>query len=308
MTSHRKLRRHRTLCIQDITIQSLADKHVRKYTYIHVELQINAAMSLAHKYSKVSIYKLIFIPYLFFTMKAGAVDYAASYFKYKSPTPIIGAPINKTLKRLKQELRANASSVESDLGGGDHGYLGLVLTDAEYETVSNTPFTAPTYPTALTIPTGTDQVEALNLREKYKEERRTYLECKNVEKALQRHIQDAIEDKYLESLVDEDTQLIQDDIPDVLQYLFDTYGKIPSEEVKQREMEIRSMTFNPADPMILLFNPLEKLKKMAEAAQIAYTEEQILDMGLTVVRNTRDFEKALGDWESLAAARKTCSM
>ena len=238
-------------------------------------------------------------------MATGTVDYAASYFKYKTPTPIQGAPTNKTLKRLKQELRANASSVESDLGGGDHGYLGLVLTDAEYETISNTPFTAPNYPNALTIPTGTDQVEALNLREKYKEERRTYLECKNVEKALQRHIQDAIEDKYLESLVDEDTQLIQDDIPDVLQYLFETYGKIPSEEVKQREMEIRSMTFNPADPMILLFNPLEKLKKMAEAAQIAYTEEQILDMGLTVVRNTRDFEKALGDWESLAAAHKT---
>ena len=52
-------------------------------------------------------------------MTSGAVDYAASYFNYKSPTPIIGAPTNKTLKRLKQEFRANASSVESDLGGGE---------------------------------------------------------------------------------------------------------------------------------------------------------------------------------------------
>ena len=58
-------------------------------------------------------------------MTIGAVDYASSYFKYKTPTPIQGTPTNKTLKRLKQELRANASSVESDLGGGDHGYLGL---------------------------------------------------------------------------------------------------------------------------------------------------------------------------------------
>ena len=238
-------------------------------------------------------------------MATGNVDYATSYFKYKTPTPIQGAPTNKTLKRLKQELRANASSVESDLGGGDHGFLGLVLTDVEYTTVSNTAFTAPTYPTALAIPTGTDQVTALNMREQHKEERRAYYECKNVEKALQRHIQDAIEDKYLESLIDEDTQLIQDDIPDVLEYLFDTYGKIPSKEVKQKELEIRSMSFNPADPMILLFNPLEKLKKMAEAAQIAYTEQQILDMGLTVIRNTRDFEKALGDWESLTTPNKT---
>ena len=149
-------------------------------------------------------------------MATGAVDYAASYFKFKTPTPIIGAPTHKTLKRLKQELRVNASSVESDLGGGDHGYLGLVLDDAEYATISLTAFEGPNYPAALTIPNGTSQIEALNLREHYKEDKRIYLECKNVEKALQRHIQDAIDDKYLDTLVDEDTQLITDDIPTVL--------------------------------------------------------------------------------------------
>ena len=63
-------------------------------------------------------------------MTPGAIDYASSYFKYKTPTPIRGEPTNKALKRLQTELRANASSVETDLGGGDHGYLGLVLTDA----------------------------------------------------------------------------------------------------------------------------------------------------------------------------------
>ena len=108
-------------------------------------------------------------------MTIGAVDYAASYFKYKTPTPIQGTPTNKTLKRLKQELRANASSVETDLGGGDHGYLGLLLTDAEYAAVSNDPFEAPEYPAALTIPGGADQVEAFNLREIHKEEKTTVL-------------------------------------------------------------------------------------------------------------------------------------
>ena len=49
-----------------------------------------------------------------------AVDYVTSYFKYKTPTLIQGAPTNKTLKGLKQELRENASSVESDSGGGYH--------------------------------------------------------------------------------------------------------------------------------------------------------------------------------------------
>ena len=238
-------------------------------------------------------------------MASGAVDYAASYFKYKTPTPIIGAPSHKTLKRLKQELRANASSVESDLGSGDHGFLGLVLDDTEYAKVSLTAFDAPEYPNPLAIPTNTTQVEALSLREQHKEAKRAYYECKNVEKALQRHVQDAIEDKYLESMVDEDTQLITEDIPEVLKYLFDVYGKVPSEEVKQKEAELRTMSYHPADPMILLHNPIEKLKKMAESAGIPYTQDQLLDIGLTVNRNTRDFERALGDWELLQPRDKT---
>ena len=65
------------------------------------------------------------------------------------------------------------------------------------------------------------------------------------------------------------------------------------------------MSYHPADPMILLFNPIEKLKKMATAAEISYTTEQLLDIGLTVIRNTRDFERALGDWETLTAGDKT---
>ena len=128
-------------------------------------------------------------------------------------------------------------------------------------TVSATAFTAPEFPAALTIPEGTDQVSALNLREQHKERKCAYYECNNVEKSLQRYIQDAIEDKYLESLIDENTPLINNDVPDVLKYLFDTYGKLPSKEVKQKESEIRTMTFHPADPMVLLYNQIDKLKK-----------------------------------------------
>ena len=90
----------------------------------------------------------------------------------------------------------------------------------------------------------------------------------------------------------------------MLQFLFNSYRNIPSEEVKQKEKELRTTAFNPADPMIILYNQIEKIRKMAEAANIAYTENQILDIGLTVIQNTRDFEKALGDWENLLTTDK----
>ena len=71
----------------------------------------------------------------------------------------------------------------------------------------------------------------------HKDQKRAYYECKNAEKAIEHHIQDAIKDKYLESLIDEDTQL-NADISDVLQYLFETFGKVPSEEVKVKETKL----------------------------------------------------------------------
>ena len=92
-------------------------------------------------------------------MALGTIDYASSYFKYKTPTPIRGEPTHKSLKKLMTELRANASSVETDLGGGNHGYLALVLSDEEYATIPNTePFILPTYLPPLVIPNNTTPI------------------------------------------------------------------------------------------------------------------------------------------------------
>ena len=169
-------------------------------------------------------------------MSLGSIDYASSYFKYKTPTPIRGVPTHKALRRLKTELQANVSSIETDLGGGDHGYLGLVLTNEECAAVPDTePFIPPPYPGNLTIPATATAIEALQLKDQHAEQKRVWLEWKNVEKALLRHTQDALEDKYTEALVDEHTNLFSDNIPTVMQCLFYNYGKVSSEEVAQKE-------------------------------------------------------------------------
>ena len=68
------------------------------------------------------------------------------------------------------ELRANDSSVEIDLGGGNHGYLALVLSDEEYATIPDTePFILPTHSLLLVIPNNATPIEALELKEAYNE-------------------------------------------------------------------------------------------------------------------------------------------
>ena len=238
---------------------------------------------------------------------ANNVDYANVYFKYKIPTPINGEPSNKSLKRLKTELRANGSSIDTDLGGGDHGYLGLVLSDVEYARISPapTPFVAPNFPGSLLVDPALSAVEQVQARESHKEQCALYRECKNVEKALLRHIQTALEEKYLEAMVDEDTGLIEEDIPTVLDYLFATYGKVTAEEVKNKESEVLSISFNPADPLVTIFRPIEQLQKKATEAGIPYTPQQLLEFGLSLIRNTRDFEIALREWNAKTDLQKT---
>ena len=85
-------------------------------------------------------------------MCLGAIDYVSSYFNYKTPIPIRGVPVYKTIKKLRLELQANGSLVETDLGSRNHGYLGLLCTDEEYAEIPHTqPFIPPNYPGPLTI-------------------------------------------------------------------------------------------------------------------------------------------------------------
>ena len=102
-------------------------------------------------------------------MSLDIINYASSYFKYKTPTPIRGVYTHKALKRLKVELQANASYIDTDLGG-NHGYLVMVLMDQEYASIPNTvPFVIPTYPNPLKIPANTMAIEAPQLKELHTE-------------------------------------------------------------------------------------------------------------------------------------------
>ena len=131
------------------------------------------------------------------------------------------------------------------------------------------------------------------------------MECKDVEKDLQRHIQNLIEEDYIKPLVKKFTGIITDDVPTVLLYMFQTYGKVRGEEVKQKEAEVLSLTWLPSDPLVTLTRPIELLQKFALQAGLPYTNEQVLEFGLQLIRNTRDFEAALTTWNARPVNQKT---
>ena len=57
--------------------------------------------------------------------------------------------------------------------------------------------------------------------------------------------------------------------------------------------------------MVTIFRPIEQLRTLAEIAKIPYTESQIVDFGVQLIKSTRDFETALGEWNRKADLHKT---
>ena len=73
-----------------------------------------------------------------------------SYFENPVLTAIRGEPTYETLHHIKNELKSNASSVPTTLGGGNHGYLCMILASAEYRRIAPTDtFTRPQNPGVL---------------------------------------------------------------------------------------------------------------------------------------------------------------
>jgi hypothetical protein len=232
-------------------------------------------------------------------MSIDHVNYVDTYFEYKKLSKIHTEPTYDSLKKIKDELKANATAVSSDLGGGFHGHLGLVLQPEEYLRVSNTPYVRPEHPGELDVPLGTPQHESHRLRAEHKEAIRLFRETTDVEKALRYQITSAIPKEYLDSLRNREANAITLSIPDILDYLFQNYGTVEQEEVTKEEQIVREFKYNPPTPLVVIFNRIEDLRDLAEAALNPYTDLQLLNIGLQVLKDSGSFTEGLKLWYEL---------
>ena len=71
---------------------------------------------------------------------ASSINYKDTLFEQARLTPIRGEPTFKTIHKIRNKIKANTKSFQFNLGGGEHGYIRLVLKNAQYALILNTPF------------------------------------------------------------------------------------------------------------------------------------------------------------------------
>ena len=132
-------------------------------------------------------------------------------FKHKELTLIRGVPTLDTILRLFREVKQNAQSIPTTLGGGQLGYLALVLKTRDYDNIAISQlFERPTNPGTFRLPTSTSSrstrttppsqttaVDIANAKAVHEEKERLYWQCQGVEQALRNQIEQAIDTDYL---------------------------------------------------------------------------------------------------------------
>lgn len=239
------------------------------------------------------------------TLVSNAKDLTV-YFAHKILTPIRGEPTFTSINDLYTEIKANASSISgTSLGGGRHGYLGLVISDAAYKIeVPLTPFLRPTDPGQIGSIEGTIAVrdDTLRIHNRKKQE---FLDCNLLEKQLVQQILESIDREYLLSIKNKQTGLINCTIPELFATLFKLYGSITPHNINMLRDKIVSRVFDPSKQVTTIFNDIEDYNQVAEYAGAPETAAQLINLGLTVLTKSGMFTPDMRTWHAKPSEDRT---
>ena len=111
-----------------------------------------------------------------------------------------------------------------------------------------------------------------------------------------KQIVEAIDAKYLKSIRDRVTNTITKSLVQILEFLFERYGIVEDDDLRDKEEEMRQFTYDISDPIVEIFNEIEDLEEFGIAVNDPYTPQQLIKFGLQLVKDTGDMEKGQEEW------------
>jgi hypothetical protein len=160
------------------------------------------------------------------------VDTIIASFTNKIPK-IQGAPDFSSISELKQLLGANAAEKDMTLGGGANGYLGLILTAAQYNTIApGTPFVTPIFPgNQPIIPAGATAAQIAKIVRIHTKLMRQWKECRNVDAALKKQLINSVDEIYIQSLRNRMNGYANVTARTMLDHLIQHYGRMQPQDM-----------------------------------------------------------------------------
>ena len=251
-------------------------------------------------------------------------DYRTKFFEYKDLDKIHGQPTLQVLVKLLRQLKRNAQKVPTTLGGGQLGYLALILSVADYRSIpGSAPFNRPADPGVFTpvphpVPPGPilrgqgapvapplTPGDITTQRIVHDENRRLYNECQAVETVLRNQLIEAIDEEYIRPLRNPHTDMVNDAIPDIFSFLHKSYGKITTGQFKVMESEIDDLIYDPATNVDKIFNKIQDFQDLCLLIGKTKSDTQLVDMAYLIFQKSGIFRDTLLRWNQKPSADKT---
>jgi hypothetical protein len=188
-------------------------------------------------------------------------DVMASFTQTVLPT-VQGEPYYQTIHATRKFFQANSRAIDTHLGGGTLGHLGLIISDASYAMIAPTTEAGPTLwktPQAPgRAPANTDgtaaQISAA--RHILEEDVQTYWTCTSVQQALKKQIISVFEPMNLDILNDNMVGYSNISARDMLDHLFETYRNITAVDLDINFEHMRRAWY-PQQPVESLFKQIQ---------------------------------------------------
>jgi hypothetical protein len=238
-------------------------------------------------------------------MATSVPNYRETIFQHPNLTRIRGDPTYNSLAQLERECKANAQSVRSNIGNGNHGYLGLVSSPLAYDRVSpGVPFVRPVLPVLpdLAAATAAQITEAHRL---FSELTATFNTCNLIERTITQQINTALDDDCLADLINSDTGLLQGTIQQIFVELYRTFGAISPQTLAAAKATLEATVYQHSRPIANIFTAITKYADMAEAAESAETTTQLINIGLIIITRPTVFANDIRNWHDRPQAAKT---
>ena len=112
------------------------------------------------------------------------VKYCETFFLKPDITRIFGIPTYDAFHQIQLELKTNALSAHSNLGGATNRHLVLLITNTKYYTLSNVPHVRTVHPSILIIPNNATHILSYELKIVYDKNVRVFHGVRGVKQPI----------------------------------------------------------------------------------------------------------------------------
>ena len=226
------------------------------------------------------------------------------HYPYPELTKVPHNPTHKDVKRLQKEVCANAASVTTTLGGGQHGYLGLLMPGNDYVAISHNmaAFNAPDHPgDQAPHANGASGAQIMENNRRYANRLREYREYEAVKNSLRKLMVEAIPAHLIDELSTTVRGFAAVEPSAILRHMEDIYGTPTPDDIEDNR-NLLSEPWNPDDGLAVQWAKINEIRQCATDAGEQITEAVTMRLTLRVLEKSGVFADAVQKWKDKPTA------